>query len=62
MGAGQLELTGPVKGMKMSQACAAIGQPLLMQEYRKSFLRHGVREIKDVRSIMRDGNTEVYEW
>jgi len=43
MGAGQLELTGPVKGMKMRQACAAIGQPLLMQEYRKSFLRHGVR-------------------
>lgn len=43
MGAGQLESAGKIKGMKMRQACAAIGQPLLMQEYRKSFLRHGVR-------------------
>jgi len=42
MGAGQLDTTAPVKGMKLRQACAAIGQPLLMQEYRKSFLRHGV--------------------
>jgi glutamate 5-kinase len=42
MGAGQLELEGKVKEMKMRQACAAIGQPLLMQEYRKSFLRHNV--------------------
>ena len=42
MGAGQLDLTGKVKDMKMRQACAAIGQPLLMQEYRRSFLRHGV--------------------
>ncbi len=42
MGAGQLELEGKVKGMKMRQACAAIGQPLLMQEYRKSFLQYGV--------------------
>jgi glutamate 5-kinase len=42
MGAGQLELEGRVKGMKMRQACAAIGQPLLMQEYRKSFLQYGV--------------------
>jgi len=43
MGAGQLDTTGPVKGMKLRQACAAIGQPLLMQEYRKCFLRYGVR-------------------
>ena len=42
MGAGQLDETGPIKNMKMRQACAAIGQPLLMQEYRKAFLRHGV--------------------
>jgi glutamate 5-kinase len=28
--------------MKMRQACAAIGQPLLMAEWRKSFLRYGV--------------------
>jgi glutamate 5-kinase len=41
MGAGQLE-TATVKDIKMRQACAAIGQPLLMAEYRKSFLRYGV--------------------
>ena len=42
MGAGQLGLTEKVKNMKMRQACAAIGQPLLMDEYRKSFMRYGV--------------------
>jgi glutamate 5-kinase len=42
MGAGQLALAGEVKETKMRQACAAIGQPLLMAEYRKSFLRYGV--------------------
>lgn len=42
MGAGQLVLSGQVKETKMRQACAAIGQPLLMAEYRKSFLRYGV--------------------
>jgi len=42
MGADQLALTDKVKDTKMRQACAAIGQPLLMQEYRKSFARYGV--------------------
>jgi len=42
MGAGQLKLTEKVQDIKMRQACAAIGQPLLMAEYRKSFARHGV--------------------
>lgn len=42
MGAGLLELEEVVKDMKMRQACAAIGQPLLMAEYRKSFARFGV--------------------
>jgi glutamate 5-kinase len=42
MGCGQLQLAGRVKDIKMRQACAAIGQPLLMAEYRKSFARHGV--------------------
>jgi glutamate 5-kinase len=43
MGAGQLRLAGRVKEMKMRQACAAIGQPLLMQEYRAAFLAGGVQ-------------------
>jgi glutamate 5-kinase len=42
MGAGQLRLTAKPKEMKMRQACAAIGQPLLMQEYREAFGGHGV--------------------
>ena len=42
MGAGQLDLVGKVRGTKLRQACAAIGQPLLMQEYRKAFLHHGI--------------------
>jgi len=39
---GQPGLVGRVKDIKMRQACAAIGQPLLMAEYRKSFARYGV--------------------
>lgn len=42
MGAGQLKLAERVSDLKMRQACAAIGQPLLMQEYRKAFLHYGV--------------------
>jgi glutamate 5-kinase len=42
MGAGQLNKTGGIKDTKMRQACAAIGQPLLMQEYRKSFMKFGI--------------------
>lgn len=41
MGLGQLN-EERTKNIKMRQACAAIGQPLLMAEYRKSFLRFGV--------------------
>jgi len=39
---GQSGLVGKVKDIKMRQACAAIGQPLLMAEYKKSFARYGV--------------------
>jgi glutamate 5-kinase len=42
MGAGALKLTTKPAGMKLRQACAAIGQPLLMQEYRKAFATHGI--------------------
>ncbi len=42
MGCGHLEQVGKVKNVKMRQAYAAIGQPLLMAEWRKSFLRYGV--------------------
>jgi glutamate 5-kinase len=44
MGTGRLQLRRQVLDMKMKmrQACAAIGQPLLMAEYRKAFARHGI--------------------
>ena len=42
MGAGQLGIRSKVTNTKMRQACAAIGQPLLMDEYRKSFARYGI--------------------
>ena len=42
MGSGQLEQVSRVKNIKMRQAYAAIGQPLLMAEWRKSFLHYGV--------------------
>jgi glutamate 5-kinase len=35
-------ISNGVNDIKMRQACAAIGQPLLMAEYRKYFARHGV--------------------
>jgi glutamate 5-kinase len=42
MGCGQLDDARKVHNIKMRQAYAAIGQPLLMAEWRKSFLRYGV--------------------
>ena len=42
MGAMQLELEAPIKETQMRQACAAIGQPLLMAEYRKAFSRYDI--------------------
>ena len=42
MGAGQLGIAGPVSGIKMRQACAAVGQPLLMTEYRKALGRYDI--------------------
>ncbi len=43
MGAGQLHLTEKPREMKLRQACAAIGQPLLMQEYRHAFSQDGIQ-------------------
>jgi glutamate 5-kinase len=42
MGAGQLGKREKIQGMKMQQACAAIGQPLLMAEYRRAFGKLGI--------------------
>ncbi|MDD3902091.1 MAG: glutamate 5-kinase [Sphaerochaeta sp.] len=40
MGAKELKLKDAVKQVSMRQACASIGQPLLMSSYRRSFKRH----------------------
>ncbi|MGB4406869.1 MAG: glutamate 5-kinase [Sphaerochaeta sp.] len=42
MGARELKLTTSVKQVAMRQACASIGQPLLMSSYRRAFKKHGV--------------------
>jgi glutamate 5-kinase len=42
MGAGRLGLSGMVKDLKKRQGCAAIGQPLLMAQYRRSFSKFGI--------------------
>ena len=42
MGAKELHLKGPVKQIAMRQACASIGQPLLMSSYRRAFKKHGL--------------------
>lgn len=42
MGAAELGLKERVREVRMRQACAAIGQPLLMQQYRNFFESHGL--------------------
>lgn len=42
LGASAIDLENSVSDMNMRQACAAIGQPLLMQEYRKAFAKHSI--------------------
>ena len=42
MGASQLALVGRPHEIQMRQACAAIGQPLLMAEYRKAFAGYNI--------------------
>lgn len=42
MGAGKLGITQAVTDIEMRQACAAVGQPLLMSEYRKAFDKFGL--------------------
>lgn len=42
MGAGHLKLKERPKDKKLRQACAAIGQPLLMDEYREAFAKYNI--------------------
>jgi glutamate 5-kinase len=42
MGAGALGIKERVTGVRMRQACAAVGQPLIMEEYRRAFQAEGV--------------------
>lgn len=49
MGARQLGLTKRVTELRLRQACAAIGQPLLMDEYRRAF---GVFELNSAQLLV----------
>ena len=42
MGAHEIGVVPPITTIPMRQACAAIGQPLLMNTYRSAFAAHGV--------------------
>ncbi len=42
MGAVELGIKTRVSEVRMRQACASIGQPLLMHQYRECFSRHGI--------------------
>ena len=54
LGAKALGHTNPVVFITMKQACAAIGQPLLMSAYREEFQRHGMlcAQVLITRSIL----------
>lgn len=62
MGARQLGLKSAVKLVPMRQACASIGQPLLMTSYRKAFGDHRVlcAQILLTRSDMNNRTTYVH--
>ncbi len=42
LGARELGISGRVQDVVMRQACAAVGQPILMQEYRRAFQEVGI--------------------
>ncbi len=42
LGARELGLTGRVSDIVLRQACAAVGQPILMEEYRRAFQAAGI--------------------
>ncbi|MDR3201163.1 MAG: glutamate 5-kinase [Spirochaetales bacterium] len=42
LGAGELGIREKITSVRMRQACASIGQPLLMKEYKESFAAHGI--------------------
>ena len=42
MGVGALKLKGPITELPLRQACAAVGQPLLMHEYHQAFSKEGL--------------------
>ncbi len=61
MGAQELKITERVESVVMRQACAAIGQPLLMQAYRDAFGRFGVTvsQVLLTREVLNDRRSYV---
>lgn len=61
MGAQDLGITDRVEAVVMRQACAAIGQPLLMQSYRDAFATFGVTvsQVLLTREVLNDRRSYV---
>jgi glutamate 5-kinase len=61
MGAQELGITERVEAVAMRQACAAIGQPLLMQSYRDAFSKFGVTvsQVLLTREVLNDRRSYV---
>lgn len=61
LGAKELGHTSAIKQVALRQACASIGQPILMYHYREAFKRHGVvcSQVLITRSEMNDRRTFV---
>ncbi len=60
MGAMELGLRDRVSGIEMRQACAAIGQPILMHRYREEFSRYGIRIAQVLLTVQVMGNRKSY--
>lgn len=60
MGAGQLLFENKVQGTKLRQACAAVGQPLLMHEYKKAFNRYKINIAQVLLTRWVFNNREMY--
>lgn len=62
LGANELNLTPPIVEITQRQACAAVGQPLLMYRYREAFLRFGqpIGQVLVTREILRNNRRSTH--
>jgi len=60
MGAAQIDTTKKINSTKLRQAAAAIGQPLLMSEYKKAFAKFGVNVAQVLLTVEVRNNRKTY--